>query len=154
MLGACVAEADAEAEDVFEEEEDREAEAEEVEAELADALALALALEADALAEELMLALAEDVVLGTLLVCTEFAPEIWKELEKLIWVASLVSTMAKFHCPLLTSAGTLKVAVCADAETVAKNRVSLVLEWSQRYSHSDQYQLYWRRCCFLASSGY
>lgn len=140
VLGACVvavAEAEVrEAEDEDEREEADEADAEL--AELADALALALALEAEALAEELMLALAEEAVFEAELVCTSLAPEIWNPLEKLMTLGSLVSTMAKFHCPLLISLGMVKVAVSADAATVATSKVSSVPEGSLGRTHSNQ----------------
>ena len=121
VLGACVVGVEeAEVRDA-EDEDDRE-EADEADAELAEALAL----EAEALAEELMLALAEEAVLEAELVCTSLAPEIWNPLEKLITLGSLVSTMAKFHCPLLIPLGMVKVAVSADAGTVATSKVSSV----------------------------
>lgn len=135
VLGACVV-AVAEAEVREAEDEDEREEADEADAELADTLALAL--EAEALAEELMLALAEEAVVEAELVCTSLAPEIWNPLEKLMTLGSLVSTMAKFHCPLLISLGMVKVAVSADAATVATSKVSSVPEGSLGRTHSDQ----------------
>lgn len=139
MLGACVLVAAASEADVREadeeEEDDREADADEEEAELADELELELSLALDdaelaelaELAEELAeLMLADVEVFGMELVCTSLAPEIWNALEKLMAVGSLVSTMAKFHCPLLTLVGMVNVAVPEDDGTVAALIVSAV----------------------------
>lgn len=102
-----------------EEEDDLEADADEDEAELADELALVLALDAEELADELAeLKLADEEVFGAELVWTPVAPEIWKELEKLTMLESVVEAIWKLYWPLLTLVGIVKVAVPEDAETV------------------------------------